>query len=125
MPAGVPHKPSVHEIKNQTINDLIFVMSEVSCYLPSGDSLNQSNKIAINYCIDFLEMIVSVLSMRNIHQESSAHSYYEELLHFGCKSVANLIPKLPKIDESLVDKIFQLFLSLKSLRIRTALSQGL
>lgn len=36
------HKPTTHEIKNQTIKDLVFVMSEVSTYLENGDPLNQS-----------------------------------------------------------------------------------
>jgi len=39
---GVPHKPTPHEIKNQTIKDLIFVISEVANYLPEGEQLNQS-----------------------------------------------------------------------------------
>jgi len=70
-------------------------------------------------------MIVSVISMKNLHNESIHNSYYEELLHFGCKSVTNLITKLPAVEDKLVDKIFQLFLSLKSLRIRNSLSIGL
>ena len=76
-------------------------------------------------CLDFLDMIISVISMKNIHNESSFNSYYEELLHFGCKSVTNLITKLPSIEEKLIDRIFQLFLSLRSLRIRQSLSIGL
>lgn len=39
---GVVHKATVHEIKNQTIKDLIFVMSEIACHLPLGDSINHS-----------------------------------------------------------------------------------
>lgn len=37
---GKVHKPNSHEIKNQTIKDLIFVMSEVANYLKQGDPLN-------------------------------------------------------------------------------------
>ena len=36
LPHGVFIKPTAHEIKNQTIKDLIFVMSEIANYLPSG-----------------------------------------------------------------------------------------
>ena len=36
------YKPSPHEIKNQTIKDLIFVISEVANYLRVGEELNQS-----------------------------------------------------------------------------------
>ena len=34
------YKPSPHEIKNQTIKDLIFVISEVANYLKVGEELN-------------------------------------------------------------------------------------
>lgn len=78
-----------------------------------------------NASIDFLEMMVSVIGMKNLHAESSHNSYFEELLHFGVKSVINLMIKVQKVDESLIDKIFQMFLSLKSLRIRTNLAQGI
>lgn len=63
--------------------------------------------------------------MKNLHQESVHNSYYEELLHFGCKSLAKLIPKVQSLDDKLIDRIFQLFLSLKSIRIRQSLSLGL
>lgn len=42
---GVIKKRTAHEIKNQTIKDLIFVMSEVSTYLPDQDPLNLSKKL--------------------------------------------------------------------------------
>ena len=51
-------------------------------------------------------MIVSVVSMKNLHAEASHNHYYEELLHFGCKSVTNLIVKVPSLDGKLLDKIF-------------------
>jgi hypothetical protein len=72
--------------------------------------------------IGFLEMIVSIF--RSIKQDSF---YHEELLHFGCKSITNLLLKFPGVppQPALLDKLFQLFLTLKSLRIRTFLSQGL
>jgi hypothetical protein len=79
--------------------------------------------LTINQCLlGFLEMIVSVVSMKNLHIESIHNHYYEELLHFGCKSVINLAAKVLHIDDKLLDKIFQLFLSLRSLRIRTSLA---
>jgi hypothetical protein len=60
LPHGVFIKPTAHEIKNQTIKDLIFVMSEIANYLPSGQSLNQSKSLILieNIYIDFLETIV-------------------------------------------------------------------
>lgn len=39
---GIVKKATAHEIKNQTIKDLIYVMSEVAQYLPNGDAHNQS-----------------------------------------------------------------------------------
>lgn len=121
------YKPSPHEIKNQTIKDLIFVISEVANYLKAGEELNQSkiSHVNTNSNLDFLEMTVTVISMKNLHQESSHNTYYEELLHFGCKSVTNLISKVPSVSESLLDKIYLMFLSLKSLRIRASFSAGL
>jgi hypothetical protein len=44
---GIVHKATPHEIKNQTIKDLIFVISEVANYLPEGEQMNQS-KISQN-----------------------------------------------------------------------------
>jgi hypothetical protein len=38
-------KPTVHEVKGQTIKDLIIVMSEVANYLKKGDALNQSKHL--------------------------------------------------------------------------------
>ena len=43
---NIPRKHNAHEIKNQTIKDLIFVMSEIAKHLPSGDSHNQSKSLA-------------------------------------------------------------------------------
>lgn len=40
---------------------------------------------------DFLEMIVDVLSIRNLHRPNSNN---EELLTFGAQSITNLIPKI-------------------------------
>ena len=51
-------------------------------------------------------MIVSVVSMKNLHSESLHNAYYEELLHFGCKSLASLLPKVPDLEEKLLDRIF-------------------
>lgn len=42
------YKPSPHEIKNQTIKDLIFVISEVANYLKAGEELNQSKISHVN-----------------------------------------------------------------------------
>lgn len=78
--------------------------------------------------IDFLEMIISVLSMKNLHQSDYATSYYEELLQFGVSSLASIIDKLPNealTQTALIDKLFQLFLLLRSLRIRNTLAQNL
>ncbi len=119
------YKPSPHEIKNQTIKDLIFVISEVANYLRVGEELNQSKISHLNNPLDFLEMTVSVISMKNLHQESSHNTYYEELLHFGCKSVTNLITKVPTVSEALLDKVYLMFLSLRSLRIRASFSANL
>jgi hypothetical protein len=118
-------KPTVHEVKGQTIKDLIIVMSEVANYLKEGEALNQSKHAFTNNLLDFLEMIVSVVGMKNLHSDSGFNSYYEELLHFGVKSLANLMTKVPHVEDSLLDKIFQMFLTLKSLRIRQSLAQGL
>ncbi|TNV87999.1 hypothetical protein FGO68_gene14880 [Halteria grandinella] len=115
---NVPRKHNAHEIKNQTIKDLIFVMSEIAKHLPAGDSHNQN----------FLEMIISVLSMKNLHQSDYATSYYEELLQFGVSSLASIFDKLPTValtQTALIDKLFQLFLLLRSLRIRNTLAQSL
>jgi hypothetical protein len=84
-----------------------------------------SSQFTKPYLVDFLEMTVSVIGMKNLHHESFYNSYFEELLHFGCKSVANLINKVPLVSDAMIDKIYQMFLTLKSLRIRTAFSQGL
>ena len=102
----VAYKPTAHEIKNQTIKDLVFVMSEVVNYLQVGNPLNHSKCMSIFKTIDFLEMIVSVISMKNLHIQSNSNAYYEELLHFGCKSVSHLITKLPSLEEKLIDKVF-------------------
>ena len=119
-------KPTVHEVKGQTIKDLIIVMSEVANYLKQGDALNQSKTSFNTNCVlDFLEMIVSVIGMKNLHADSGFNSYYEELLHFGVKSVMNLITKVSTVEENLLDKVFQMYLTLKSLRIRQSLAQGL
>lgn len=40
---------------------------------------------------DFLEMIVEVLSIRNLHRPNSRNA---ELLTFGAQSITNLIPKI-------------------------------
>ena len=61
------YKPSPHEIKNQTIKDLIFVISEVANYLQAGEDLNQSKISLINNRLDFLEMTVAIISMKNLH----------------------------------------------------------
>jgi hypothetical protein len=63
--------------------------------------------------------------MKNLHNESSHNTYYEELLHFGCKSVTNLITKVPSVSDALLDKIYLMFLSLRSLRIRASFSANL
>jgi hypothetical protein len=67
-------------------------------------------------------MIVSVVGMKNLHSDSGFNFYFEELLHFGVKSLVSLLKKVPKVDENLIDKIFQMFLTLKSLRIRQSLT---
>ena len=87
--------------------------------------MNQSKYAFTNNHLDFLEMIVSVVGMKNLHSDSGFNSYYEELLHFGVKSLANLMTKVPHFEDALLDKIFQMFLTLKSLRIRQSLAQGL
>lgn len=63
--------------------------------------------------------------MKNLHSDSGFNSYYEELLHFGVKSLVNLLAKISKIEDQTLDKICQMFLTLKSLRIRQSLAQGL
>ena len=63
--------------------------------------------------------------MKNLNHQSNHNTYYEELLHFGSKSVTNLIVKVPAINEQLIDRIYQMFLSLKSIRIRASFSAGL
>jgi len=72
---------------------------------------------------DFLEMIVGVLSIRNIHNQYNN----EELLAFGAQSISNLIPKIKQgeLKASLVDKIMQLFLIVKAVKVRNQLSMGL
>jgi hypothetical protein len=47
------------------------------------------------------------------------------LLHFGCKSVTNLITKVPTVSDALLDKVYLMFLSLRSLRIRASFSANL
>lgn len=100
--------------KFHTAKDLLFIQSELSSYL------KQDN--IINY--DFLDMIVSVLSIRNIH---NPYLYNDELLLFGTKSVTNLIPKVKKGDfkPELLDKIMQLFMVLNLKKAREQLSVGL
>lgn len=64
-------KPTVHEVKGNTIKDLIIVMSEVANYLKQGEPLNKSKPPhQYNSVIDFLEMIVSVIGMKNLHSDS-------------------------------------------------------
>jgi hypothetical protein len=67
-------------------------------------------------------MIVSVVGMKNLHSDSGFNFYFEELLHFGVKSLVNLMTKLSRVEDNLLDKIFQMFLTLKSLRIRQSLT---
>ena len=47
------------------------------------------------------------------------------MLHFGCKSVTNLITKVPTVSDALLDKVYLMFLSLRSLRIRASFSANL
>lgn len=56
--------------KFHTAKDLLFILSEMSTYLIQDSLVNQ----------DFLDMIVDVLSIRNIH---NGYSSNEELLTFG------------------------------------------
>jgi hypothetical protein len=70
-------------------------------------------------------MIVSVIGMKTLHSDSGFNAYYEELLHFGCKSLVNLLTKVSYVEEALIDKILQMFLTLKSLRVRQSLALGL
>jgi len=119
-------KPTAHEVKNQTIKDLVFVMSEVAQYLPSGEPLNASETLFVtNTDVGFLEMMVSIVSMRSLHAESAHNAYYEELLHFGVKSVGGLLAKAPGVDDKLLDRICQLFLLIRPLRVRQGLATSL
>lgn len=83
-------------------------MSQVADYLKEGDQVNLSKPSfpLNNASLDFLEMIVSVIGMKNLHVESAHNTYFEELLHFGVKSVVNLMIKVKKVDDTLIDKIF-------------------
>jgi len=73
---------------------------------------------------DFLEMIVEVLSIRNLHRPNSSNA---ELLTFGAQSITNLIPKIKqgKLQSGLVQKIMRLFLVINTVKVRSQLSAGL
>lgn len=76
--------------------------------------------------IDFLEMIVSIVSIRQIHQSRGYQAtQFEELLLFGSKSISNLLTKIEQPTDALIDKIFQLFLLISNIRVREQLCKGL
>ena len=94
--------------------DLLFIQSEISSHLGENVEINHA----------FLEMMVSVMSIRNIH---NPYMHHDELLLFGAKSIIQLIPKVAKgtLSEDLLDKVFQLFLIMHMKKARTQLSIGL
>mmetsp|Transcript_20805 Transcript_20805/g.32091 ORF Transcript_20805/g.32091 Transcript_20805/m.32091 type:complete len:203 (+) Transcript_20805:2057-2665(+) len=67
-------------------------------------------------------MIVSILCLKHVHY-SSKHN--DDLLTFGIKSLAKIIPKVSNFDDNLLDKIFQLFLHIQNPRIRLRLGEAL
>jgi hypothetical protein len=100
--------------KFHVAKDLLFIQSELSEYLIEESPINH----------DFLDMIVSVMSIRNLHSE---HMHHDELLLFGAKAIVNLIPKVARgyLTAELLDKVFQLFMLMNMKKARAELAAGL
>jgi hypothetical protein len=67
-------------------------------------------------------MIVTIMSIRNIHQ---THQNNSELLNFGAKSMIGIIDKVENIKAEMVDRILQLFLIVQEPRVRSQIAKGL
>ena len=76
------HEKHLEQMKKlQTAKDLLFIQSEIYEMLPANSPIN----------LDFLSMILSILSIRHIH---NPRLHNDDLLGFAVKSLVNLIPKV-------------------------------
>ncbi|CDW84473.1 small subunit processome component 20 homolog [Stylonychia lemnae] len=103
-------KQSVHETNQETLKDIIYIMSELTHYLKEGDKLNEA-------------------SLKSLHTDFSSQTnsttFYEELLLYSVKSICSLLQKSPSVSKDQIEKIILLFLTVKSLKVRNLLSKGL
>jgi len=87
-------------------------------------------------------MKVALVSTKTLLEESGASTNFftgktnknEELLNFGCQSITNLLNKVVEggsknadfsISVNLLDKIFQMFIEMRSKKVRQKFSEGL
>lgn len=94
--------------------DLLFIQSELSAQLPEDSEIN----------VEFLDMIVEVLAIRNIHNPFLHH---DDLLIFAAKSLIQMIPKVKKgsLNLETIDKILQLFMLMNLVKARNIVGNGL
>jgi len=115
------------------VKDLAFILSELSTYL-------QTEQYELAH--SFLGMKVALVSTKTLLEESGASTNFftgktnknEELLNFGCQSITNLLNKVVEggsknadfsISVNLLDKIFQMFIEMRSKKVRQKFSEGL
>jgi len=94
--------------------DILFILSELSNYLPAQSEVNG----------ELLQIIVQIMSIKNVHK---VNKHNAELLLFGVNSITNLIPKVTQdqLTSKLLDKMFQLFLFVDNPKVRSQLATGL
>jgi len=94
--------------------DILFILSELSNYLPAQSEVNG----------ELLQIIVQIMSIKNVHK---VNKHNAELLLFGVNSITNLIPKVTQdqLTSKLLDKMFQLFLFVDNPKVRSQLAAGL
>jgi hypothetical protein len=94
--------------------DLLFILSELSGYLEAGSPV----------CLGFLEVIVQIMSIRQLHSSSKSN---DDVLSFGARCISMLIPKVGEgaLKAEVIDQIMRIFLRVKSPKVRARLSTGL